>query len=110
MYGEDAWPGDRARVQGIVFIGGLAELVASWLTGEADLDTDQLAGVVADLFVSLSRRPTDSGVGVGDLAQASECRPQLTGLARTEVCHPLRLDLGFGHAGDLDGRALPVRR
>ena len=41
---------------GIVFIGGLAELVASWLTGEADLDPDQLAGVVADLFVSLGRR------------------------------------------------------
>ena len=45
----------RARVQGIVFIGGLAELVASWLAGEADLDTDQLAGVIADLFVALGR-------------------------------------------------------
>ncbi|MET0840089.1 MAG: TetR/AcrR family transcriptional regulator [Marmoricola sp.] len=56
LYGEGAWPADRARVQGIVFIGGLAELVASWLSGEADLDTDQLAGVVADLFVSLGRR------------------------------------------------------
>ena len=40
-----------------MFIGGFAELVASWLTGEVDLDTEELAGVVAELFVSLSRRP-----------------------------------------------------
>ncbi len=57
LYGDDAWPPDRGRIQGIVLISGLAELVASWLIGEADLDTDQLAAVVADLFVGLGRRP-----------------------------------------------------
>ncbi len=59
LYGDQAWPADRARVQGLVLIGGLAELVASWLTGEVTLDTDELADVAADLFVSLSRRPPD---------------------------------------------------
>ena len=47
-------------MQGLVLIGGLAELVASWLAGEVPLDTDELADVAADLFVSLSRRPTRS--------------------------------------------------
>jgi AcrR family transcriptional regulator len=57
LYGDDAWDADRARIQGIVFIGGLAELVAAWLTGDVELEPDDLADVVADLFVSLSRRP-----------------------------------------------------
>ena len=57
LYGDEAWPTDRARVQGIVFIGGLSELVATWLAGGVELDPDELAGIVADLFVSLSRRP-----------------------------------------------------
>jgi AcrR family transcriptional regulator len=59
LYGDQAWPPDRARIQGIVFIGGLAELVATWLSGGLELDPDELAGVVAELFVSLSRRPPD---------------------------------------------------
>lgn len=58
LYGDLAWPADRARIQGVVFIGGLAELVASWLSGAVVLDPDDLAEVVADLFVSLSRRPS----------------------------------------------------
>jgi AcrR family transcriptional regulator len=57
LYGDQAWPPDRARVQGLVLIGGLAELVASWLRHEVDMDTDELASAAADLFVALSRRP-----------------------------------------------------
>jgi hypothetical protein len=57
LYGDEAWPPERARVQGIVFIGGLSELVATWLAGGVELDPDELAVIVADLFVSLSRRP-----------------------------------------------------
>ena len=56
MYGDRAWDPDRARVQGILFIGGLAELVAAWLSGDVALEPDALADVVADLFVSLSTR------------------------------------------------------
>jgi AcrR family transcriptional regulator len=58
LYGDRAWPHDRARMQGLAFIGGLSELVASWLTGEVDMDTDELAEAAADLFVALSRRPS----------------------------------------------------
>ncbi|MCW2711940.1 MAG: TetR family transcriptional regulator [Marmoricola sp.] len=57
LYGEDAWPTDRARVQGLVYVAGFAELVASWLTGEVDLTAEQLTSTASDLFVSLGRRP-----------------------------------------------------
>jgi AcrR family transcriptional regulator len=56
LYGDRAWPSDRARTHGIVFIGGLAELVAAWLSGDVVLEPDELAEVVADLFAALSRR------------------------------------------------------
>ncbi len=57
LYGDRAWPPDRARLQGLVFVGGLAELVSLWLTGETDLDTDGLADAAADLFAQLLQRP-----------------------------------------------------
>jgi len=57
LYGEHAWPADRARVQGMVYIAGFAELVGSWLTGEVDLTAEQLTATASDLFHSLTRRP-----------------------------------------------------
>jgi AcrR family transcriptional regulator len=57
LYGDDAWPADRARVQGLVYVAGFAELVACWLTGEVELSAEQLSGTASDLFISLSRRP-----------------------------------------------------
>ena len=57
LYGDDAWPADRARVQGLVYVAGFAELVACWLTGEVNLSAEQLSSTASDLFVSLSRRP-----------------------------------------------------
>jgi hypothetical protein len=57
LYDDRAWDRQRGRIHGIVFIGGLAELVAAWLSGDVDLDPDELAGVVADLFAALGRRP-----------------------------------------------------
>ena len=57
LYGVDAWDADRARVQGVIFIGGLVELVAAWLSADVALEPDELAAVVADLFVALGRRP-----------------------------------------------------
>ena len=56
LYGEDAWPPDRARLQGLVYIAGFAELVAAWLSGEVDLTADELATTASDLFLALSRR------------------------------------------------------
>ncbi len=57
LYGDDAWPTDRARVQGLVYVAGFAELIACWLTGEVDLSAEQLSSTASDLFISLSRRP-----------------------------------------------------
>ena len=64
LYGDRAWPPERARIQGLAFIGGLAELVVGWLQDELELDTDELADVAADLFASLNQRPADQASGL----------------------------------------------
>jgi AcrR family transcriptional regulator len=56
LYGDRAWPPDRAQVQGLVFVGGLAELVSLWLTGDVELSTAELADATADLFAQLLQR------------------------------------------------------
>ena len=56
LYGEHAWPPDRARLQGLVYIAGFAELLAAWLLDELDLTADELATTATDLFLALSRR------------------------------------------------------
>ncbi len=56
LYGEHAWPPDRARLQGLVYIAGFAELLAAWLLDEIELTADELATTASDLFVALSRR------------------------------------------------------
>ena len=56
LYGEHAWPPDRARLQGLVYIAGFAELLAAWLLDEIDLTADELATTASDLFLALSRR------------------------------------------------------
>ena len=56
IYGDRVWPPARARIQGIAYTGGLAELVAAWLGGTLDLDRDGLAAAAADLFEALMRR------------------------------------------------------
>lgn len=57
LYGDRAWPAERARLQGMVYIAGFAELVGAWLTGEVDLTTEQLTATASGLFHSLGRRP-----------------------------------------------------
>src|SRR6478735_7194788 len=56
LYGEHAWPPDRARLQGLVYIAGFAELLAAWLLDELALTADELATTATDLFLALSRR------------------------------------------------------
>lgn len=56
FYGEDAWPMDRARVHGLVYIAGFAELVASWLSGDVQLTGDELVETAEGLFAVMSRR------------------------------------------------------
>lgn len=57
LYGDRAWPEDRARIHGLVYIAGFAELVASWLTGDVTLTAAELVETAEDLFAALGRRP-----------------------------------------------------
>ncbi|MEH3032671.1 MAG: TetR/AcrR family transcriptional regulator [Aeromicrobium erythreum] len=57
LFGDSAWSRDRARAHGVVYIAGLAELVAGWLAGTLTLDDAALVDVACDLFVAIGRRP-----------------------------------------------------
>ena len=56
LYGEAAWPPARARLHGLVYAAGLAELVAAWLTGDVPMSDDDLIEVAGSLFTSFGRR------------------------------------------------------
>lgn len=56
LYAKDAWPADRLRLHAVVLVAGLAELVATWLAGELDVDADGLGDLGAGLFTALTRR------------------------------------------------------
>ena len=56
IFGDDVWPEPRDRIQGLLFIAGLSELVASWLVGEVELTPDELAATASDSLVALMRR------------------------------------------------------
>jgi AcrR family transcriptional regulator len=56
LFGAEAWPTDRARVHGVVFVAGLAELVATWLAGELDLTPEEVTDAGSDLFTAVTRR------------------------------------------------------
>lgn len=57
LYGADAWPRRRARLHGLVFIGGFAELIASWLSGASEVSSEELVDIATDLFDAVARRP-----------------------------------------------------
>lgn len=56
LYGDEAWPVERARVHGLVYIAGFAELVASWLSDDVQLTADELVEAGEGLFTVMSRR------------------------------------------------------
>ncbi len=56
LYGDAAWPADRARIHGLVYVAGFAELVAAWLVGDVTLTAEELAETAEDLFAALTRR------------------------------------------------------
>jgi len=56
LFGDEIWPAPRDHVQGMIFIAGLAELVASWLLGEVELTRDELVATASDSLVALMRR------------------------------------------------------
>lgn len=56
LYGEQAWPEERARIHGLVFIAGLAELVGAWLNGALETTREELVDATEGLFVAVTRR------------------------------------------------------
>ncbi len=56
LYGDRAWPAERARIHGLVYIAGFGELIASWLSGDVSLTPAELVETAEDLFAALSRR------------------------------------------------------
>jgi hypothetical protein len=56
LFGDATWPAPRDHLQGVIFMAGLSELVASWLLGEVELTPAELASTASDSFVALMRR------------------------------------------------------
>jgi AcrR family transcriptional regulator len=56
LYGDRAWPADRARIHGLLYVAGFAELLAAWLSGDVDLSPDDLVETAGALFTAVSRR------------------------------------------------------
>jgi len=56
LYGDRTWPPGRARLFGIVYIAGFAELVGAWLDGHVEQSPEELVETASDLFTSLFRR------------------------------------------------------
>jgi AcrR family transcriptional regulator len=56
LYGERTWSTDRARLYGLVYIAGFAELVAFWLNGDVEQSPAELVETASDLFTAMFRR------------------------------------------------------
>jgi AcrR family transcriptional regulator len=56
IFGDETWPEPRDRLHGVIFMAGLSELVASWLSGEVELTVDELVTTASDSLVALMRR------------------------------------------------------
>ena len=56
LFGAAALPPPRDQINALLFAGGLAELLAAWLTGEIDATNDQLVDAAADQFAATAHR------------------------------------------------------
>jgi AcrR family transcriptional regulator len=56
LYGDRTWPAERARLYGVVYIAGFAELIGSWLNDDVQQSPAELVETASDLFTSLFRR------------------------------------------------------
>ncbi|MGU3432456.1 TetR/AcrR family transcriptional regulator [Actinomycetes bacterium M1A6_2h] len=58
LYGDRAWPAPRDNLNAILFVGGLAELVVTWLNGDIEVTPAQIVSAASANFVSTARMPT----------------------------------------------------
>ncbi|WP_176444293.1 TetR/AcrR family transcriptional regulator [Rhodococcoides kyotonense] len=56
LYGDDAWPEPQAEINGLLFTGGLAELVVAWLNDELDVTPRQIIESATHQFISTAHR------------------------------------------------------
>jgi AcrR family transcriptional regulator len=56
MFGDEALPPPRDEINAMLFVGGLAELLAAWLTGEISASKDDIVDAATDQFAATSHR------------------------------------------------------
>lgn len=56
MFGVAALPPPRDEINAMLFVGGLAELLAAWLTGEISASRDDIVDAATDQFAATSHR------------------------------------------------------
>ncbi|MGB2950482.1 MAG: TetR family transcriptional regulator [Rhodococcus sp. (in: high G+C Gram-positive bacteria)] len=56
LFGERAWPQPQTSIHGLLFIGGLAELVVAWLGDEIDATPQQIVDAATRQFLSAAHR------------------------------------------------------
>ena len=56
MYGDRAWPPHQGEINGLLFVGGLAELVTAWLNDEIAITPDEIVDAATYQFTSTAHR------------------------------------------------------
>ena len=56
MYGSRAWGPPDDRIEALLFVGGLAELLAAWLAGDLDATREQVVDAAARHFRATAHR------------------------------------------------------
>ncbi|WP_179276208.1 TetR/AcrR family transcriptional regulator [Rhodococcus sp. 06-235-1A] len=56
LYGEQAFPQPQSEINGLLFIGGLAELVIAWLNDEIDITPADIVDAATRQFIATAHR------------------------------------------------------
>ncbi|WP_336880008.1 TetR/AcrR family transcriptional regulator [Rhodococcus globerulus] len=56
MYGDRAWPPRQGQINGLLFVGGLAELVTAWLNEEISITPKEIVEAATYQFTSTAHR------------------------------------------------------
>ncbi len=56
MYGDRAWPPHQGEINGLLFVGGLAELVTAWLNDEIAITPEEIVDAATHQFTSTAHR------------------------------------------------------
>ena len=56
MYGDRAWPPHQGEINGLLFVGGLAELVTAWLNDEIAITPEEIIDAATHQFTSTAHR------------------------------------------------------